>query len=236
MSRTERRNSHRYSPARGSVCLGWWEGREFRTVLAQLRNLSTSGGMVFVEQGCPAAKRVWICLAGQAPALWVPAEVREVEAEQPGAGCIRLSFFETFPYEPFKAAVWGDQGGDRGSPHARPDSSPPTHSSPESDAAGITTPALTEDQRIRFFLGIAIGPEEDRADCHGDPSRTTHSPHPPTLVQAHHAQLVFQDRIASFPWLTVSAVSLFVVLMLALVVAARLEDVRWLTIIPGLTR
>ena len=234
-ARKERRTSHRYTPVREDVCLGWWEGRQFSTVPARLRSLSTSGALVDVENGRPAAKRVWICVSGQSPVQWVAANVLDDEEDTPEVGCLRLSFPETFPYEPFKAAVWGEQGGNCRSPPALTEPSPSKPYSPADQGAETGQAALSEEQRIQFFLGLADLPQVKAADSLGDPSRTPPFPQPPTLVQAHRADVLSRDRIALFPWMTVTAISLLIVFLLAIIVLARFEDIRWLGTIPILS-
>ena len=236
MARKDRRTSHRYTPARDDVCLGWWEGRQFSTVLAKLRNLSTSGALVEVENGRPTAKRVWICLAGLAPIQWVAATVLDDADDSPESGLLRLNFSESFPYEPFKAAVWGEQGGNHAAAAPPAQDLPSTPSSWASEDSATHHAAVSEAQRIRFFLGIADVPGAGEPEAVEDRSRTPYSPHPPTLAQACQAQRGLRDRVAPISWLTIFAISLIVVLSLTLVVATRFEFMRWLSSLPVLGR
>src|SRR3954468_23762940 len=169
MARKERRNSHRYTPTRAEACLCWWEGRQFYSVPARLRNLSTSGALIEVENGRPPAKRVWICLAGRSPAEWAPASVQDEKEDASEAGILRLNFFEPFPYEPFKAAVWGEQEGHRAAP---PRSElPPSESTTRSyQGSGSRPAAVSEVDRIRFFLGMGDGPGGAKPDADDDRS------------------------------------------------------------------
>ena len=103
----DRRCSLRYSPTRDLACLGWWDGRQFRTARVQLRNISTDGTLVALGQERPDSGKVWVCLAGQDVSQWVRAEVAEVTAEETGNHLVRLTFPEGCPYEVFRSAAWG---------------------------------------------------------------------------------------------------------------------------------
>jgi len=88
--------------------MGWWDGRQFRTVRIQLRNISTDGALVYLGQERPDSGKVWVCLAGQDVSQWVRAEVAEVTAEDIGNHLVRLTFPEGCPYEVFRSAAWGE--------------------------------------------------------------------------------------------------------------------------------
>ncbi len=235
MARKERRDSHRYTPVMEQACLGWWEGREFRSVSARLRNLSSSGARVVVEGDRPAAQRVWIWVAGQPKIRWVPATLLAEMEDEPEPGSLRLSFAEPFPYESFKAAVWGEQGRHCGSSPAGDLAACMTNSRKIEESGSCPT-ARSEAERIRFFLGIDNGRQAEgpRSDAEGP--RATVSPHPPTLVEAYHAQQVLHDRLAPISWLTISAISLLILVSILAIVTTRLEDLRWLSGFPFLFR
>ena len=106
----EHRTAARYE-AGAIVYLGWWDGPEFRTCAAGLRNLSQGGALVHVALAPPAGQSLWLCLAGSPPGDWV--EARAVELTNPRAGLhqARLSFVEPCPYEMFRGAVREFGGG-----------------------------------------------------------------------------------------------------------------------------
>ncbi len=108
MPSPDRRCSFRYSPTRDLACLGWWDGRQFRTARVQLRNISTDGALVSLGQERPDSGKVWVCLAGQDVSQWVRAEVAEVTADDIGNHLVRLTFPESCPYDLFRSAVWGE--------------------------------------------------------------------------------------------------------------------------------
>jgi len=156
MPRNDRRNAHRYALARGKIRLGWWQGQHFPTISARLRNLSVSGALVPLEEGAvgPAGVKAWICLADQSATHWVQAEVVGVCPELPETPCVvRLKFLDAFPYESFKTAVW-DDGLARGKP-AWPDADDtPPPCQDESSARATNPVAMTQSERILFFLQL----------------------------------------------------------------------------------
>lgn len=213
--------------------LGWWEGRRFHTVRARLEDLSASGALIEVSETPPPSKCVWISLVGLSPVAWVSATVLDGPEVPAKAARFRLSFAETFPYEPFKAAVWGQRGGQHAAdPHAAVPSLDPH--SPDPEASGTRNGAVTEAQRIRFFLGLGDDRGVGERGTRNDASLISPSPHPPTLVQAHHAQRALHDKVAPISWLVISAVSIVVVLALGIVVITRFRGLRWLAQLPFL--
>jgi hypothetical protein len=108
MSSTDRRRSLRYNTPRDLACLGWWERGQFQTTRVQIRNLSTGGAMVSVDQARPVAEKAWICLVGQDVTQWVGAQVTGVTVDESGNHLVRLAFPECCPYDVFRLAVWGD--------------------------------------------------------------------------------------------------------------------------------
>ena len=95
---------------------------------------------------------------------------------------------------------------------------------------------MSEAERIRFFLGIADGHQAGGPRSDNEDPRATLSPHPPTLVEAYHAQQVLHDRLAPVSWLTISAISLLILVAIVAVATARLDDLRWLGSLPILHR
>src|SRR5271166_189803 len=235
MPRNDRRNAHRYALARDKICLGWWQGQHFPTISARLRSLSVSGSLVQLEEGAvgPAGVKAWICLADQSAAHWVQAEVVEVCPELPETPCmVRLKFLDAFPYESFKTAVW-DDGLARGNP-AWPgvdDTPPPCQD--EDSARATNHVAMTERERIRFFLQRDA--ENVASSGRGPEIADLASPHPPTLLEAHRSQMVSADKVASFPWLVVLLVGLSVSILLGLFAMGHMVNLRRLGTVLGLT-
>jgi hypothetical protein len=236
MPRNDRRNAHRYAPARDSIRLGWWQGQHFRTISARLRDLSLVGALVQLEEGAvgPAGVKAWICLADQSATRWVQAEIVEVCPELlETPGVIRLRFLDGFPYESFKTAVW-DDGCTRGKPAcAGAGDTPPPCKVEDPDKA--TNPVtMTERERIRFFLQLDAETvaSSDRGPEVGAPA----SPHPPTLLEAYRSQMVSAGKVASFPWLVVLLIGLSVSILLGVLVRGHVVNLHRLGIILGLSK
>jgi hypothetical protein len=234
MPRNDRRNAHRYSPARDCLRLGWWEGKRFRTISAGLHNLSITGALIQMEEdGWPGVGKVWISLCGQEVVHWVQAEILEASSEPEGPRCVRMKFPEPFPYEVFKAAVWGESSERQRPGRPGADEAPPAFSSAGDSAQETRNLALSDVERIRFFL--ELDSERDASSRGGPSPGTVPSPHPPTLVEAQRSQMLLHDRIAPLSWLMVTVISLAVSVLLALLAAGHFMNVRRLGIILGLT-
>ncbi|MGO8899587.1 MAG: hypothetical protein ACLQU5_14760 [Isosphaeraceae bacterium] len=234
MPRNDRRNAHRYALARDKIRLGWWQGQQFRTISARLRNLSVSGTLVQLEEGAvgPAGVEAWICLVDQSAKHWVQAEVVEVCPELPETPCVvRLKFLDAFPYESFKTAVW-DDGFTRGKPvwPGADDMPPPCKD--EDSARATNHVAMTERERIRFCLQLDA--ENVASSDRGPEIVALASPHPPTLLEAYRSQMVSAGKVASFPWVVVLLVGLSVSMLLGILVTGHLVNLRRLGIILGL--
>ena len=235
MPRNDRRNAHRYALARDKIRLGWWQGQQFPTISARLRNLSVSGALVQLEEGAvgPAGVKAWICLADQSATHWVQAEVVGVCPELPETPCVvRLKFLDAFPYESFKTAVW-DDGLARGKP-AWPDADDtPPPCQDESSARATNPVAMTQSERILFFLQLDA--ENVASSDRGPEIVALASPHPPTLLQAYRSQMVSADKVASFPWVVVLLVGLSVSILLGLLAMGHMINLRRLGTVLGLT-
>jgi hypothetical protein len=103
----DNRCSSRYQAVKNTVYLGWWHEPEFRTCLAELRNLSHGGALVHVAIPPPEGASVWLCLFGTPPGEWVEVAVVSVTSPKAGEHQVRLRFPESCPYEVFNAAVLG---------------------------------------------------------------------------------------------------------------------------------
>ncbi len=232
MPRNERRNAHRYAPARDKVRLGWWEGQQFRTISARLKCLSMSGSLVQLEVGAnaPAGVQAWICLVDQSPAQWVQTETVEgcpERVETPGV--LRLKFIDTFPNESFKKAVWDDEftGGRAGC--SAGSSSPP--SSDEESAQATSSVIVSGSERLGFSWQLDE-PTSATAGCEPDNSGPA-SPHPPTLIDAYRRQMATSRKVASLPWLLMFLVGLFISMMLGLLAKGQMVGLRRLVMMLG---
>ena len=235
MPRNDRRNAHRYALARADIHLGWWQGQQFQTTAARLRNLSVFGALVQLEEGAvgPAGVKAWICLASQSAKHWVQAEVVEVSPEVPESPCLaRLKFLDAFPYESFKTAVW-DDGLARGKP-ASPnagDTPPPCQ---DEDSTRATNPvAMTEREHIPFCLQLDA--QTVASSRRGPEIVALASPHPPTLLEAYRSQMVSAGKVASLPWLVVPLIGLSVSILLGLLATGHLINLWRLGTVLGLT-
>jgi hypothetical protein len=93
---------------------------------------------------------------------------------------------------------------------------------------------MSEREHIRFFLGIDESRRTEVAGLEEEDTRTPRSPHLPSLVEAYAAEQALRNRIAPLSWLAVASISLLLALGLAVVVATRMEAVRWLGSFPFL--
>ena len=102
----EKRGASRYDAVRTSIFLGWWEGEEFRTSAATLRNLSHNGALVHVAARPAEGADLWLCLAGSPPGDWVGVTLVSA-AVRPKDSYFKLRFLfpDRCPYEFFKGAL-----------------------------------------------------------------------------------------------------------------------------------
>jgi hypothetical protein len=234
MPRNERRNAHRYELARDKIRLGWWEGQQFRTVAARLRDLSLSGALVQLEEGAasPVGVTSWICLADQSPTHWVQTETVEVCPELPATPRgLRLRFLDAFPYESFKMAVWDEGFAERKPGPGVDESRPPC--SEEDSAPSTNLVRMTESERNGFFL--QINAPTAGSSGHDPNVAAPASPHPPTLVEAYRRQMETSSKVASLPWLIVFLLGLIVSILLGLLARGQMINLRRLGIVLGLT-
>jgi hypothetical protein len=214
--------------------LGWWEGKTFRTVPDTLCNLSISGALLKLEDDAPhpPTREVWMTLGGAAALPWVRAEIVDCHECAGASCCKRLRFAEPFPYEAFKAAVWGGTAkrradDDPGNPSAR---AAPVPAGADKTEAGRERPS--ELDRIRFFLGIGDDQElPSPLDRLPDPGAF---PDRLSLVGARHEQMVLADRLSWITWLFGFMICLLMICFLAIVARMRYETVLKLAIMLGL--
>lgn len=104
----DRRSSCRYAVVQGDAWLGWWEGATFQSTSAQIVDISLRGAMLTVETFPPKETPLYFCPPGMSrDAEWI--EVKPVAAKKKFLGPreIRVSFRQVFPYDTFKAVVYG---------------------------------------------------------------------------------------------------------------------------------
>jgi hypothetical protein len=110
----DRRSVCRYSVARNHAWIGWWEGETFRHADAELLDISLRGARLIVTALPPPSQSVWFCPPSTAPAAspsdWLEARVIEARKRWLGPRLVRLIFRKNFPYETFKAVVYGPEG------------------------------------------------------------------------------------------------------------------------------
>jgi hypothetical protein len=107
----DRRSACRYAVVQNHAWLGWWEGKEFRHIPVVISDISLRGAMLTVEK-LPTTPSVWFCppsLSLSAPKVWLEARVIEVRKRLMGPRRMRIIFRKSFPYEIFKAVVYGPE-------------------------------------------------------------------------------------------------------------------------------
>jgi hypothetical protein len=108
ISPRDRRQSCRYQGSENRIFLGWWEGPEFRTTTAVMKDVSVGGALILVDTPTPQDKLVWISLYKVPPTEWIEASV--VEASRLARGGLfrrglselRVKFLEPCRYDYFK--------------------------------------------------------------------------------------------------------------------------------------
>lgn len=102
----DRRTASRYT-ANGAVLLGWWDGPEFRSAPAAMKDVSIGGAAVVVAKRPPKEARIWFHMNRPAAPDWAEATVRAVRPDRKGLSHIGLQFIEPCPYEVFTGTVSG---------------------------------------------------------------------------------------------------------------------------------
>ncbi len=115
----DRRTASRYT-ADGAVLLGWWDGPEFRSIPAAMKDVSIGGAAVIVGKRPPKEVPIWFHLDRPAAPDWAEATVRAVGADRKGLSFVRLEFVDPCPYKVFTETVSGIELAGR-----------PDHASPE---------------------------------------------------------------------------------------------------------
>jgi hypothetical protein len=105
---SERRSVCRYSVVQHTAWLGWWVGQEFTSTPAQVVDISLRGALLTVDALPPNEPVLWLSAPG-APADDEWLEAKQVAATKRffGPRQVRISFSKVFPYDVFKALVYG---------------------------------------------------------------------------------------------------------------------------------
>jgi hypothetical protein len=102
---SERREACRYDTVNAPAFLGWWEGTEYRSVSATLKNLSLHGALALVDQLPAADTPLWTCLEGSPASAWVETEVIATTKPRRGPYQLRLKFVDPVPFDSFCRAI-----------------------------------------------------------------------------------------------------------------------------------
>jgi hypothetical protein len=108
----DRRATCRYTVVQTQAWLGWWEGEEFRSVSCEIIDISLRGARLVVEAFPPNVPSVWFTpphVSTSTPNEWLEARVVDARKRLLGPRQVRIAFRQTFPYEDFKAVVYGPQ-------------------------------------------------------------------------------------------------------------------------------
>jgi hypothetical protein len=104
----ERRGVCRYSVVQDSAWLGWWEGQAYQTTTAKIVDISLRGAQLTVEAFPPKDQPIWFCPPGMSPTdEWIEVKLIGTRKRIFGPREVRISFRKVFPYEIFKAVVYG---------------------------------------------------------------------------------------------------------------------------------
>lgn len=104
----ERRSVCRYSVVQDNSWIGWWEGQAFQSTSAKIVDFSLRGAMLTVETFPPKDQALWFCPPGvSAQDEWIEASMIASRKRLFAPREIRISFLKVFPYEVFKAVVYG---------------------------------------------------------------------------------------------------------------------------------
>ena len=104
----ERRSVCRYSVVQDSSWIGWWEGQAFQSTAAKIIDISLRGAMLTVDAFPPKDKPIWFCPPGVlASDEWIEVKMISSRKKLFGPREVRIAFRKAFPYEVFKAVVYG---------------------------------------------------------------------------------------------------------------------------------
>jgi hypothetical protein len=104
----ERRSVCRYSVVQKEAWIGWWEGQAFQNTGATIIDISLRGALLTVESFPPKDQPLWFCPPGVAASdEWIEVKLIGVKKKLFGPREVRVAFRKVFPYEIFKAVVYG---------------------------------------------------------------------------------------------------------------------------------
>ena len=104
----ERRSVCRYSVVQGNAWLGWWEGQAYQSTAAKIIDISLRGALLTVVAFPPKDRAIFFCPPGVAAHdEWIEVKVIASRKKLFGAREVRVAFRKIFPYEIFKAVVYG---------------------------------------------------------------------------------------------------------------------------------
>lgn len=106
----ERRSVCRYAVVQDSAWIGWWEGQAFQSTTAKIVDISLRGALLTVESFPPKEQSLWFCPPGaNANEEWIEVKLIGSRKRIFGPREIRIAFRKVFPYEIFKAVVYGPE-------------------------------------------------------------------------------------------------------------------------------
>ena len=104
----ERRSVYRYAVVQDNAWLGWWEGQAYQSTAAKIVDISLRGAMLTVETFPPKEQPVWFCPPGVSTNdEWIEVKMIGQKKKIFGPREVRIAFRKAFPYEIFKAVVYG---------------------------------------------------------------------------------------------------------------------------------
>jgi hypothetical protein len=88
--------------------LGWWEGQTFQNTAAKIIDISLRGALLNVDAFPPKDQPGWLCPPGMsANDEWSEVKLIDSRKKLFGPRELRVAFRKVFPYEIFKAVVYG---------------------------------------------------------------------------------------------------------------------------------
>jgi hypothetical protein len=104
----ERRSVCRYSVVQDNAWLGWWEGQAYQSTASKILDISLRGALLSVERFPPKDQAVWFRPPGvSAEDEWIEVKLVGTKKRLFGSREARIAFRKVFPYEVFKAVVYG---------------------------------------------------------------------------------------------------------------------------------
>ena len=104
----ERRSVCRYSVVQENAWLGWWEGQAYQSTVAKIVDISLRGALLTVDSFPPKDQPIWFCPPGlSSNDEWIEVKMIGTKKKLFGPREVRIAFRKVFPYEVFKAVVYG---------------------------------------------------------------------------------------------------------------------------------